>query len=219
MTPVMLFGDVLEAADHLSLEEQQELIAVLQRRVAEAGRRRVVAEVQEARLEFAAGLGRPSLAAELIARFWDVTTPTRYIILARRPSPPVPESLFPQTAARPPSTPWPSGPGRIGSPPPYSTPHSRRVTKWKSPHVGVVGREEDADVRRQPRDITVHSQIFQQRIQRGGKEAGMFGLQDEVIVLFGPQQLRDRLAATPSFRQCSTWALKSERQRPKLSLT
>jgi hypothetical protein len=51
----MLFGDILDAADQLSTDEQQELIAILQRRVAEAGRRRVVAEVQEARQEFATG--------------------------------------------------------------------------------------------------------------------------------------------------------------------
>ena len=66
MTPVMLFGDVLEAADHLSLEEQQELIAILQRRLAEAGRQRLIAEVQEARQQFAAGQCRPMTAAELV---------------------------------------------------------------------------------------------------------------------------------------------------------
>jgi len=66
MTPVMLFGDVLEAADHLSLEEQQELIAILQRRLAEAGRQRLIAEVQEARQAFAAGQCRPVTAEELM---------------------------------------------------------------------------------------------------------------------------------------------------------
>jgi hypothetical protein len=34
----MPFGEVLEAADHLSMDEQQELIAVLARRLAQAGR-------------------------------------------------------------------------------------------------------------------------------------------------------------------------------------
>jgi len=62
----MLFGDVLEAADHLSLEEQQELIAILQRRLAEAGRQRLIAEVQEARQAFAAGQCRPVTAEELM---------------------------------------------------------------------------------------------------------------------------------------------------------
>jgi hypothetical protein len=62
----MLFGDVLEAADHLSLEEQQELIAILQRRLAEAGRQRLIAEVQEARQQFAAGQCRPVTPDELM---------------------------------------------------------------------------------------------------------------------------------------------------------
>jgi hypothetical protein len=66
MTPVMLFGDVLEAAAHLSLEEQQELIAILQRRVAETGRQRLIAEVQEARQQFAAGQCRPVTPDELM---------------------------------------------------------------------------------------------------------------------------------------------------------
>lgn len=75
MTPIMLFGDVLEAADHLSLEEQQELIAILQRRLAEAGRWRVIAEVQEARQEFAAGQCRPVTPDELMREITEAPTP------------------------------------------------------------------------------------------------------------------------------------------------
>jgi len=55
MTPVMPFADVLEAADHLSADEQQELIAVLRKRLAEAARKRLIAEVQAARQEYASG--------------------------------------------------------------------------------------------------------------------------------------------------------------------
>ena len=55
MTHVLPFGEVLEAADHLSLEEQEELIAILHRRLAQAARERLAAEIQEARQEFAAG--------------------------------------------------------------------------------------------------------------------------------------------------------------------
>jgi hypothetical protein len=66
MTPVMLFSDVLEAADHLSVEEQHELIAILQRRLAEAGRQRLIAEVQEDRQQFAAGGCKPMTAEELV---------------------------------------------------------------------------------------------------------------------------------------------------------
>jgi len=55
MTPVLPFGEVLEAADHLSQEEQEELVAILHRRLAQAARRRLAAEVGEARQEFAEG--------------------------------------------------------------------------------------------------------------------------------------------------------------------
>lgn len=47
------FGEVLEAADHLSQDEQEELIAILHRRLAQAARQRLSAEIQEARKEFA----------------------------------------------------------------------------------------------------------------------------------------------------------------------
>lgn len=66
MTPTMAFGEVLEAADHLSPEDQQALIAILRRRLAEAGRQRVVADVQEARQAFAAGQCRPVTPDELM---------------------------------------------------------------------------------------------------------------------------------------------------------
>jgi hypothetical protein len=55
MTNALLFGEVVEAADHLSLDEQEELLAILQRRLAQAARQRIAAEIQEARQEFAAG--------------------------------------------------------------------------------------------------------------------------------------------------------------------
>lgn len=61
------FADVLDAADRLDAEAQAELVAVLSRRLAERGRDRVAASVAEARREFAAGGGRPTTAAELVA--------------------------------------------------------------------------------------------------------------------------------------------------------
>jgi hypothetical protein len=58
MENVMRFGEILEATDQLSLEEQTDLVDVLRRRVVE--RRRVVLtqEIQQARREFDAGQGR-----------------------------------------------------------------------------------------------------------------------------------------------------------------
>jgi hypothetical protein len=66
MTQGMPFGEVLEAADQLSPEDQQALIAILHRRLAQAGRHRVADDVQEARQEFAAGRCRPATPDELM---------------------------------------------------------------------------------------------------------------------------------------------------------
>ena len=66
MSQVLAFGEVLDAADQLSLEDQQELIAILQRRLADAGRERLLASINQARREFAAGLCTPMMAAEIM---------------------------------------------------------------------------------------------------------------------------------------------------------
>jgi hypothetical protein len=69
-----LFAEVLEAVDQLSWDEQEILVAIVQRRMAERGRQRLAAEIQEARREFAQGLCRPGRVDELIqevAEFWD----------------------------------------------------------------------------------------------------------------------------------------------------
>jgi hypothetical protein len=66
MTHRLPFGEVLEAADHLSPEEQEELIAILRRRLARAARERLTAEIQEARQEFAEGRCLPATSDELM---------------------------------------------------------------------------------------------------------------------------------------------------------
>jgi hypothetical protein len=66
MTNALPFGEVVEAADHLSFDEQEELLAILQRRLAQAARQRIAADVQEARQEFTAGLCTPTTADELM---------------------------------------------------------------------------------------------------------------------------------------------------------
>ena len=66
MTNNLQFADVVEAADHLSLDEQQELIAILHRRLAQAARQRLAGEIQEARREFAEGRCVPATADELM---------------------------------------------------------------------------------------------------------------------------------------------------------
>ena len=62
----MSFGDVLEASDHLSVDEQRELIEILQRRWSDAARKRLAADVQEARREFAEGRCVAAIVDELM---------------------------------------------------------------------------------------------------------------------------------------------------------
>ncbi|MGA2700671.1 MAG: hypothetical protein ABSH35_06190 [Isosphaeraceae bacterium] len=60
------FAEVLEAVDRLTWEEQETLVAIVNRRITERGRKRLIAEVQEAQREFAEGLCRPSTTDELM---------------------------------------------------------------------------------------------------------------------------------------------------------
>ena len=62
----MTFSDVIEAIDQLSHDEQEELIDVVRRRLTEARRRRLAAEVEEAREEFASGQCRTVTPQELV---------------------------------------------------------------------------------------------------------------------------------------------------------
>jgi hypothetical protein len=66
MAQVMPFAEVLEAADHLSQDEQEELIAILHRRLAQAARQRLAAEIQEAQQEFSEGRCLPASPAALM---------------------------------------------------------------------------------------------------------------------------------------------------------
>jgi hypothetical protein len=62
----MPFGEVLEAVDRLTLEEQEDLAVILQHRLAERGRKQLAEDVQEARREFAGNSCRPATADELM---------------------------------------------------------------------------------------------------------------------------------------------------------
>jgi ribosomal protein S4 len=66
MAHVLPFSDVLEAADRLSTDEQEELIAVLHRRLAHAARARLAADIQEARQDFTQGRCSPATPDELL---------------------------------------------------------------------------------------------------------------------------------------------------------
>jgi hypothetical protein len=66
MTQKIAFADALDAAEQLDPDAQAELVAILSRRLAERGRERVLATVEQARREFAAGQGQAMTAAELV---------------------------------------------------------------------------------------------------------------------------------------------------------
>ena len=66
MSELRFFSEVLEAAEQLDADAQRELVAVLTRRLAERGRKRVAAAVCEARREFASGGCQVVNATDLI---------------------------------------------------------------------------------------------------------------------------------------------------------
>ena len=66
MSQPIAFADVLDAAEQLDTDAQAELVAVLSRRLAERGRERVAAVVEQSRREFAAGQCQAMTAAELM---------------------------------------------------------------------------------------------------------------------------------------------------------
>jgi hypothetical protein len=60
------FADIIAAAGNLSADEQQSLIAILQRRLIDESRKRLRNEVDAARAEHASGASRAASAAELM---------------------------------------------------------------------------------------------------------------------------------------------------------
>ena len=66
MSVHLVFDEVLDAAEQLDAESQAELAAVLSRRIADRGRQRVIAAVEQARREFATGQCQPMTAAEIV---------------------------------------------------------------------------------------------------------------------------------------------------------
>jgi len=62
------FSQVLEEADALSLEEQESLVSILQRRLREQRRAELVKAVKEARAEFKAGTCRPATPADIMKK-------------------------------------------------------------------------------------------------------------------------------------------------------
>lgn len=66
MSQQFVFADALDAVEQLDPDAQEQLVAILSRRLAERGRERVAATVEQARKEFAAGQCVPMTPAEIV---------------------------------------------------------------------------------------------------------------------------------------------------------
>jgi hypothetical protein len=64
--PQTTFDEVLDAIGHLPSDQQAELLEVVKRRLAEAGRLRVAEEVRQAEAEFEAGNARATSVDEIM---------------------------------------------------------------------------------------------------------------------------------------------------------
>jgi CRISPR/Cas system-associated protein Cas7 (RAMP superfamily) len=62
------FSQVLDSADELGVEEQESLVEVLQRRLAERRREALLEAVRSARLEFEKGRCRPATPKQIVKR-------------------------------------------------------------------------------------------------------------------------------------------------------
>lgn len=62
----MNFGDILEAAEQLSLEDREDLIRILQNRLREQKRADVIRDVRESEQEFARGECQPVTPEQLM---------------------------------------------------------------------------------------------------------------------------------------------------------
>jgi len=60
------FADILDAADNLSADEQETLLEILHRRLAERKRAQLIRDVEEARAEFTNGRARPASVREIM---------------------------------------------------------------------------------------------------------------------------------------------------------
>lgn len=60
------FEEVLEAADKLSLDEQETIIDILRKRMIERRRKELGTEIREAKIEFQRGLCRPATPGEVV---------------------------------------------------------------------------------------------------------------------------------------------------------
>ena len=66
MAQAMPFGEVLDAIDKLSIEDQETLVDIVHRRLAERERKRIAGDIREARHEFDQGRSHPNTVDEIM---------------------------------------------------------------------------------------------------------------------------------------------------------
>jgi len=66
MDMTISFGEILEATDKLSLDEQQSLIEILHRRMRERRRAEIAKNIQAARKEFQQGQCQPATPSDIM---------------------------------------------------------------------------------------------------------------------------------------------------------
>jgi hypothetical protein len=66
MNSASYFSSVLDAIEQLSDDEQETLLDIVRRRLAERGRQRIVRDVEEGRREFSAGKLKPMSVDEIM---------------------------------------------------------------------------------------------------------------------------------------------------------
>lgn len=66
MSTAMKFTDVVDSVERLSTDEQEALVEIIRRRLAERRRERLVAEIAEARAEYARGEAQATSADDLM---------------------------------------------------------------------------------------------------------------------------------------------------------
>ena len=66
MASTMPFGEILEAVDQLSLEEQETLADVLRRRIIDQRRDEIADDIQQAQKEFQDGQCKPATPSDLM---------------------------------------------------------------------------------------------------------------------------------------------------------
>jgi hypothetical protein len=66
METELTFHKVLNDIDHLSLDEQETLVDIVRKRLAEKRRRQIIADVNDGEKEFEAGRLKPATVSEIM---------------------------------------------------------------------------------------------------------------------------------------------------------